>query len=257
LYTDCQNGEFSGRNCTKQLVMTEPLTLFPKLILYATVIFGFSSCYVPSVLQTAKVVEKNHIDFGLAYSKIIFVPESLKNSYLSANRVTNIFRQQNFTQTFRYGLGGNFDFGFTTYSSTILDLKYQFIGDRESKLAASGSIGLLSTSSESIFTTNIFSKDHTKIPLHLMTSYHPNKNFAIYSQFRLQNSWAENAHIIYPGVTVGLSFKDKKSRYHLEYTYDQECLVHQLNLGVVLNFDVKELLARVNSKKKKDLEIGG
>ncbi len=136
----------------------------------------------------------------------------------------------------RYGITDKIDAGlkFTLIGSTVLDGKYQFIGDHESKIA--GSVGLafgyLST------TLNDYENTLVDVMIPLYFSYHPIDWFAVYAspKYALRNIFYNSsvasdngiAQSNWFGTTGGIRI-GKKVAFLAEYTNFQ-------NLGYSVPF---------------------
>lgn len=104
---------------------------------------AFSNCVSVSGYQTGRVLAQDDGEFMLAANATKFYEFPFIFDREPENSDTTKYYPFG-DISFRYGLGSNLDIGFKINSSlaTMLDLKYQFIGDQESFFTASIGSGI-------------------------------------------------------------------------------------------------------------------
>jgi hypothetical protein len=126
----------------------------------------FQSCISSSSLQTARTVGKGNVGVGFGVGIAKYQDNVINYSSPMLDFVG------------KYGVSDNFDIGarLSLTGTAGLDAKYQFLGDDESKFAASigGGFGFVTVTSGDIKTKVL------DLTLPTYFSYHPKENFAIY-----------------------------------------------------------------------------
>ena len=125
----------------------------------------FTGCASLSTMQTARVTEKGKFDYLVDGGSAIYGDMSTKPYPIAEFGL-------------RYGITDHLDMGFKISTSTIsiLDLKYQFLGDKNSKFA--GSIGLGGGIAMGIADSRVSFIYDTMLPIYF--SYHPTDWLSLY-----------------------------------------------------------------------------
>lgn len=177
-----------------------------KFVLPLLSVFLLGSCIQLSTFQTAKTTEKNSGDILVA---------------IGAGGVSESFTGESigfptFEIAGRYGVGEKVDVGLkiSYFSSYLFDVKYQFVGDQDSKFAmATGpGLGLYAFG----FGSTIF---QATIPLHM--SVHPSDRFAIYLTPRYSGQFAigdASGSLSYLGGSTGFEL-GRRTRFGMDISY--------------------------------------
>ncbi len=175
------------------------------------------SCASMSTMQTARTTEKGEVGFGFGGG---FVQADIAQGKSDTIKIKAPFVEVGG----RYGITDKLDIGakLTLIGTAVLDGKYQFLGDHESKVAGSvglgfGYLGIESGNSKSTM---------YDIMTPVYFSYHPADWFSIYASpkyvFRIntysndKTSGSGSSH--WYGVTSGVRF-GKRFGFLMEYSY--------------------------------------
>ncbi len=173
----------------------------------SVIIFSWISCAQLSSFQTAKTVGKENAEIGFAASGAGFT-DFIDNAE-DETAVLPVLEMWG-----RYGVGENLDVGIklSTGLSGVFDLKYQFVGDRDSKfaMALGGGLGFQGGTLD-----DFILQGH--IPLHM--SIHPSPKFGIYLTPRFISQFIiGTASVNYGGGSFGLEF-GQKVKFMTEFNY--------------------------------------
>ena len=187
------------------------------LAIIAIAVVFLSGCASMSSLQTARTTDKGKLGYGFGAGVV--------KSELPLEGVDTIDIGAPFLElSARYGIKDNLDVGakITLIGTSVIDAKYQFLGDKESKITGSAGLGLGYLSMTSGETeSKIFD-----IMLPMYFSYHPTDWLAFYANpkyvLRLNSysndtdSGSSNSH--WYGVSTGIRL-GKRVGFLLEYSY--------------------------------------
>lgn len=176
-----------------------------------------SSCASMTSFQTARTTDKGKFGYGFGGGSV--------SSSLAIKDVDTINISAPFLEfSGRYGISDKLDIGakLTLIGTSVLDAKYQFLGDKKSKFASSAGFGLgyISITGDDI-KSNIFD---IIVPMYF--SYHPTDWLAIYANpkyvLRLNSYSGDNesgsSNSNWYGLTSGLRF-GKRVGFLVEYSY--------------------------------------
>jgi hypothetical protein len=174
-----------------------------------------TSCISLSTVQTGKVTPKGDVDASIGIG-------STEYPYSSKKAI-----EPGIDFNSRFGVYNNLDIGFKASTFPILDIKYQFIGNENSKFALSTGFGY------------IFGLNAYLLPLYF--SYHPSDRLAIYLSPRTINEYNFHFNNIsndLNGFSTGFKF-GKRNSIILEYSLYKETgstpkIINQLMIGFVI-----------------------
>jgi len=176
-----------------------------KLIGILLICVLFSACTSFTGYQTGRTLGKGNSEISPALNGVLIKDEAGED-FLNIKVVPLVEVQ------YQRGLTENLDIGvkLTTGTSLTADLKWQFIGDKASRFAASTGFAIGGTGINP-FATQV------QVPLYL--SVHPTENFAVYLTPRyigLRNQDKEIFHA--PSVSTGIIF-GKRPKFALDFSY--------------------------------------
>lgn len=196
----------------------KPLSGIVALIISISLLTG---CASMSCMQTARTTEKGKLAGGFG-AGTVKMDIGLKDT---SGKVVNI--KAPFLELFgRYGITDKWDVGakLTLIGTFLVDTKYQFLGDAESKLASSIGFGAGFMSIKS----GDFENKITDIHIPYYISVHPTKWLGIYANpryvYRMTKSTNTSENTVskgnssWYGLTGGLRF-GKNSGLFIEYSY--------------------------------------
>lgn len=165
------------------------------IVLFISAVIIFSNCAQLSSFTTAKSVGKNNAEIGFAASGAGFT--DFINNVDDETAVLPVFEFWG-----RYGVGEKMDLGLklSTGLSGVFDLKYQFLGDRQSMfaMALGGGLGFQGGTLDALLLQG-------HIPLFI--SVHPTDKFAIYTNPRFISQFIPGeGSLNYGGASFGLEF---------------------------------------------------
>ncbi len=177
------------------------------IVLFFTVVLIFSNCAQLSSFTTAKSVGKNNAEIGFAASGAGFT--DFINNVDDETAVLPVFEFWG-----RYGVGEKMDLGLklSTGLSGVFDLKYQFLGDRQSlfAMALGGGLGFQGGTLDALLLQG-------HVPLFI--SVHPTEKFAIYTNPRFISQFIPGeGSLNYGGASIGLEF-GSRVKFNIEGNY--------------------------------------
>ncbi|MBE9467404.1 MAG: hypothetical protein IMY72_03665 [Bacteroidetes bacterium] len=183
----------------------------------AIAVVFLSGCASMSSLQTARTTNKGKLGYGYGAG---FVKSELPLEGVDTIDIGAPFMEV----SARYGITDNLDLGakITLIGTGVIDAKYQFLGDKESKIAGSAGLGLGYLSMSSGDTeSKMFD---IMVPMYF--SYHPLSWVAVYVNPRYVlrlNSYSNDtesgsSNSGWYGVTTGIRL-GKRVGFLLEYSY--------------------------------------
>lgn len=195
------------------------------IIVFAIITVFFTGCASMSSMQTARVTDKGK--FGVGFSGG-YVKTELQMGDIEGIDVAGPLMEI----SARYGITEKLDVGakLGIIGTSGADAKFQFLGDKQSKLASSAGFGVYYLSSESSTTINQTTSTVKSmvIDMHfpLYFSVHPTSYLGIYAApkyiLRLNNyddnGVSESASSNWLGLTTGLRL-GKKNALFVEYSY--------------------------------------
>jgi len=207
-------------------------------ILFFTVSISLFSCISMSTMQTARTTPKGEGGVGIALG---FISTDFAMGSLDTAEITAPILEIGG----RFGIADNWDAGarISIIGTSVIDTKYQLIGDHESLFAASVGLGLgylKITQDETV--SKIFD---INVPVYL--SLHPTPWFSLYAcpkyVFRI-NSYSNaeesgSSNSSWYGATTGIRL-GKKVGFNLEYSTfrnsETDLPFSQVTGGVTINF---------------------
>lgn len=146
-------------------------------LLFITIGFLLTSCASMSTLQTARTTEKKKFVGGFSGGSVHY-DTGVKKTTDSTSTSTYVLNVPFVEGYARYGITDKFDMGakVTIIGTFLVDAKYQFLGDAESKIAGSTGLGFGMLTMQSGDYTNRIKDIH--IPLYF--SVHPAKWLGLY-----------------------------------------------------------------------------
>lgn len=202
-----------------------------RVILGLFSLITIQSCVSTSALQTARVTPVGETAWGLG---LLLIKDELINVDSSD------FNDIAVEISTRYGITDKLDIGskFTLFGTGSIDVKYQFLGNAESKIAASTGVGFgylthgSDTDKNSIFDVSI--------PAYF--SCHPVTALSAYVSPRFIYRLLKGPNNTFFGGAAGLRFGTKKIGIFTEYVYLNSSKKEinsnqtQFNIGIGINF---------------------
>lgn len=184
----------------------------------------FSSCVSNKSFQTARTTNQGELGygFGLAVPELTYIPDATDLGGIAGELFA------------RYGITEKLDIGInvTLLGTSGLDLKYQYLGDKESAFA--GALGF-SFATSSIENNNVNSTTYD-ITLPAYFSYHAGDALALYASPRVVQRVSEN-NGTFGGIIGGTRIGTERFAVFAEYVYLHSAKGNysnhkQLNIGI-------------------------
>jgi hypothetical protein len=191
---------------------------------FALAIYMLPSCVSMTSLQTARTMEKGEFGGGFGGGMV--------NAEINSGTETFDLKAPFMEASARYGITDKLDAGakITLIGTSGLDVKYQFLGDKQSLLAGSVGTGFGYLSLSSGSGDNISKSVITDINVPVSFSIHPKEWFAFYASPRYTlrlNSYNNTVNGVddkgssnsnWYGITTGIRL-GKKVGFLVEYSY--------------------------------------
>ena len=192
-------------------------------LLFITIGFLLTSCASMSTLQTARTTEKNEFVGGFSGGAVHYDTgvQQIQDSTSTKTYILNMPFVEGYA---RYGITDKLDMGakLTIIGTFLVDAKYQFLGNGESKIAGSAGLGLGTLTMKIGDYTNKIKDIHA--PFYF--SFHPAKWIGLYVSpryvYRINSSddgkTKRNFASSWYGATGGVRLGNKAALF-IEYSY--------------------------------------